>query len=388
MINIMYLHVGAELYGSDKVLAQLVTSLNRSQFKPFVVLPEHGPLEKKLHDNGIDVHIIEYPLLRRKYFSLRGVAMYVRDFFCSMKALESFVVTNKIDVIHSNTIAVIQGAVLAKRMHIPNVWHIHEIIKKPKAIVTVLNIFLAIGADKIVAISKATRDNLKQSVLLRNKEIELIYDGISPDVDSQNDLRKSLQLNSTDFVFGHVGRINAWKGQADFIMAGIPILRSNKDAYLVIAGDAYRGQEWRVDDLKKLIDSYKDVKDRIIYLGYVYDSATVFNTIDVFVSSSTQPEPFSMVTIEAMVHSKPVVAYDIAGPSEIVQSGVSGLLASPNDVQDLSLKMDEMIKNRVEVKTKGYAARIRVINHFNINEFVRRFEYVYKNVLDVRKDIW
>lgn len=47
MINILYLHAGAEMYGSDKVLLQLVTKLNKKKFRPIVLLPEHGILENK-----------------------------------------------------------------------------------------------------------------------------------------------------------------------------------------------------------------------------------------------------------------------------------------------------------------------------------------------------
>ena len=69
MKNILYLHAGAEMYGADKILLELVCGLNKNLFHPIVVLPEHGILEKKLKENKIETYVIPYPILRRKYFN-------------------------------------------------------------------------------------------------------------------------------------------------------------------------------------------------------------------------------------------------------------------------------------------------------------------------------
>ena len=53
MENILYLHAGAEMYGADKILLELVSGLNPKRFHPIVVLPEHGILEKRLKENNI-----------------------------------------------------------------------------------------------------------------------------------------------------------------------------------------------------------------------------------------------------------------------------------------------------------------------------------------------
>ena len=48
-----------------------------------------------------------------------------------------------------------------------------------------------------------------------------------------------------------VGRVNAWKGQGDFLEAVTPILKANPKAVAFLAGSAFEGEEWRVDDLGK-----------------------------------------------------------------------------------------------------------------------------------------
>ena len=58
MKNILYLHAGAEMYGADKILLELVTGLDKSKFHPIVVLPNDGILKDKLIENGIETYYI------------------------------------------------------------------------------------------------------------------------------------------------------------------------------------------------------------------------------------------------------------------------------------------------------------------------------------------
>lgn len=50
MINILYLNVGAELYGADVILLEILKNIDKSKFKPYVILPNDGPLVKELED--------------------------------------------------------------------------------------------------------------------------------------------------------------------------------------------------------------------------------------------------------------------------------------------------------------------------------------------------
>ncbi|OYR95151.1 glycosyl transferase family 1, partial [Lactobacillus taiwanensis] len=74
MKTILYLHAGAEMYGADKILLELVSGLDKTKFRPIVILPTDGVLRKKLEEENIFVHVISYPVLRRKYFNPKGIA--------------------------------------------------------------------------------------------------------------------------------------------------------------------------------------------------------------------------------------------------------------------------------------------------------------------------
>ena len=136
MKTILYLHAGAEMYGADKILLELVTGLDKTKFRPIVILPTNGILRKKLESAGIKVHVISYPILRRKYFNPKGIIDYLANYQSKSNAIIDYLNQNniKIDILHVNTLAVLEGIRLKKKLHVPLIWHVHEIITHPQIV--------------------------------------------------------------------------------------------------------------------------------------------------------------------------------------------------------------------------------------------------------------
>ena len=80
MIDILYLHSGAELYGADQILINIVTNLDREKYTPHVLIPNDGPLKDILDKSNIDTTIIDYPIIRRKYFNPKGMIEYCEEY--------------------------------------------------------------------------------------------------------------------------------------------------------------------------------------------------------------------------------------------------------------------------------------------------------------------
>ena len=76
MQKILYLHAGAEMYGADKVLLELIKGLDKDAFEAHVILPNDGVLVRALEEVGAKVKVIDYPILRRKYFNPKGILEY------------------------------------------------------------------------------------------------------------------------------------------------------------------------------------------------------------------------------------------------------------------------------------------------------------------------
>ncbi len=102
--------------------------------------------------------------------------------------------------------------------------------------------------------------------------------------------------------------------------------------------------------------------ERIEFLGFVSDE----ELIDLYAKALAVvfipfKEDYGLVTIEAMKSQKCVITYeDSGGVVEFVENGVSGFVARANDIEDLSLKMSYLAKNKDLAKELGKNAKERV----------------------------
>ncbi|WP_057870784.1 glycosyltransferase family 4 protein [Liquorilactobacillus ghanensis] len=385
MKNILYLHAGAEMYGADKILLELVTGLDKTKFNPIVILPNEGILKEKLQKKGINTYVINYPILRRKYFNLKGIINYSVDYFKYSRRIIDFLNKRKlkIDIIHVNTTAVLEGIYLKKKLNTKLLWHVHEIIINPKFVFKTISWLIGKYADKCVVVSKAVKIHLLKSNNIESGKIEIIYNGVDSNKFSSNVenryLFKELNIPRNSIRVGVIGRINAWKGQDDFLDAAIPLLDIHPTLYLFIIGSAFSGQEWRVSALKKRIKKEQN-NSRIIYLPFREDVAAIQNFLNLLVLPSINPDPLPTVVLEAMACGKPVVGYAHGGVTEMVSDNYNGLLAEPRDTVDLRLKISSIISSPQKIAKLGINSKKRQLKYFSVESLIMNFESIYDRI--------
>lgn len=386
MINILYLHAGAEMYGADKILLELVSHIDRKLFNPLVILPCDGVLKRKLEEKNVKTYVVNYPILRRKYFNAKGILKYSLSYFKGSNEIISLLrkIEFKVDIIHINTMAVLEGIYLKKRLQAKLIWHVHEIIEKPKIISDFLNFLVGKYADECVAVSVAVKKHLITSKYICDKKVIVIYNGIDSKIFNSNVsygyLFKDFQIPVNSIRIGVIGRINSWKGQNDFLDATVPLLGKYPTLYLFIIGSAFSGEEWRVDKLKDRILTEK-YNSRIIYSPFRRDNAAVQSFLNVLVLPSTNPDPLPTVVLEAMACGKPVVGYAHGGIKEMVKNGYNGYLEPPHNKKALSKSLDRLIGNEDKRKTLGRNSQKRQKEYFSVSYFVNSFSKVYEQMV-------
>lgn len=378
MKNILYLHAGAEMYGADKILLELVTGLDKSKFHPIVVLPNDGILKDKLIENGIETYVVHYPILRRKYFNLKGIINYGLNYFGKSNEIVKLLKNKRVDIIHANTTAVLEGIYLKKKLKCKLVWHVHEIILKPAIINKTISYLIGKYADKCVAVSKAVKKHLIDSKFIDENKVEVIYNGVdterfNPNVENKY-LYKEWNVPDEAIKVGMIGRVNAWKGQNDFLDATEELLKKYSNLYIFIVGSAFAGEEWRVDELKKKIADSKN-RDRIIFSEFRTDTPEIHSFFDVLVLPSTNPDPLPTVVLEAMGCGTPVVGYNHGGVTEMVINGETGLLAKVKNSKDLGKKIQQVLES--DYRLMGQKARDRAVKNFSEYSFISNFSKVY-----------
>ena len=380
MKRILYLHAGAEMYGADKVLLELIKGLDSKEFEAHVILPNDGVLVEALRQVGAQVSVLDYPILRRKYFNPKGIADYIRSYNFYAKQIALYAREHSIDMVHNNTAAVLEGIYLKRKLKLPLIWHVHEIIVKPKAISDFINMLMGRYADKIVTVSQAVANHIKQSPFIKDSQVEVIYNGVDNTVYYPMDassIREKFDIAQDALVIGMIGRVNAIKGQNDFIEAVEPLLEKNEQAVAFLAGGVFPGEEWRLEELDKRIAS-SSVVSQIHRIDYYDKTSELYNMFHIFVLPSIKPDSLPTVVLEAMACSKPVVGYNNGGIAEMVVDDKSGCLVKPNRPQELSNAISLLLDSSEKREKFGRVGYQRQKELFSLESYIKNFSELYK----------
>ena len=115
-------------------------------------------------------------------------------------------------------------------------------------------------------------------------------------------------------------------------------------------------------DLRALVTDprYDGNSVHIASLGWVSygDMPRVLRSARVVVVPTMWPEPFGLVTLEAMACGVPVVAHRIGGLTELVRDGVTGFLVEPGDIDALADRVARLLNDEAMHARYSRAARV------------------------------
>ena len=361
MKSILFLHSSSELYGSDRSLLNLLKNLDRNEFDISVILPCDGPLVEEIKKlNDINIIIKELAILRRKNLNIKGIFKYLKDLVESVNFIKKIINKNNIDIVYTNTSVVFPGGLAAKLVGSKSVWHIREIISNKferKVVSFIVNTF----SDVIIANSRSTGEAITKN----SNKLKIVYNAIET-----RPKYKKYKRTDDVIVIGMAGRINRWKGQKLFIDMAKDILEQTKNVKFKIAGDVYKGEGHILEDLKLYVKE-SGVEKYIEFLGQVNNMDEFYNSIDIFILPSIQPEPFGLVVIEAMENELPVIATNHGGPTEIIDNGIDGYLVDYTNSKEMSRRTLELINDSKLREELGKKAKDKRNNMFNIERYVK-----------------
>ena len=156
--------------------------------------------------------------------------------------------------------------------------------------------------------------------------------------------KKILTLKKKHVLIGIAGRFVEEKGYDILLEAIDRIKKEVPSAHIVFAGKHKMDYEPYFDFHKKLIGAHKN---DITFLGLLGpgDLSLFYSHLDVFVLSS-RSDCFPVTQIEVVVHGIPIVVTNIPGARMLVKETGFGLLAKPEDADDVSEKIVEVLKHK------------------------------------------
>ncbi len=169
------------------------------------------------------------------------------------------------------------------------------------------------------------------------------------------------------------GRLSPEKGVDTFLDAArlLPQLK------FFIAGDG---------PLKKELEDI--APENVTFTGWLNQAqlSDLYREARLAVVSSTWLEPFGLAITEAMSYGLPVVASKIAGPAEIVEEGITGLLFQPGNPADLAEKISSLWTKPELCKQMGQAGREKAIQEYSEDIYYKRLMAVYKKAIEIGKE--
>lgn len=242
---------------------------------------------------------------------------------------------------------------------------------------------LRLAGMTLVTVSDDLRRKVTDRGFLRAERVVTIHNGVefayaNTGVDSER-LRASLGIPDSAIVVGAVANARAEKGYGRFLEAAVRISRVRPDVRFVLAGELAGEGEARVrNNLEQM-----GLEQNVHLLGFRYDIERIFAMLDVFVLAS-DTEGFSLVTVEAMGHRKPVVATRCGGPEEIIEDGKTGFLVEMDEGGAIAERVLWLLDNLREARRMGERGAESVRNRFNIRRMIIAYERLYERLIQER----
>jgi glycosyltransferase involved in cell wall biosynthesis len=187
-------------------------------------------------------------------------------------------------------------------------------------------------------------------------------------------VRRSLGVPLDAPVLLTVGALTWEKDPLANLELGTAVMGALPGAVQLFAGDGpLRGQ------VEQAI-GHQGLGRRAILLGSRSDVPDLIAASDVLVlASAVEGMPGS--AIEAGMMGVPVAAYSLAGIPEVVDDGVTGLLAPPGDISALARRVIEILSDASRARAMGEAARRRCRSLFDITSVAPRYLRLYEELV-------
>jgi len=201
-------------------------------------------------------------------------------------------------------------------------------------------------ASKIIAVSKATKEDLVKKIGIDSKKIDVVYEGFD------ENLFKPVACNlSPANYFLFVGTVQPRKNLTRLIQAfSRVILSDERRISLVIAGQ----KGWMSDEIYALPKKL-GIEKRVKFLGYVMDKKLpeLYSGAIALVFPSLF-EGFGLPILEAQACGCPVITSNVSSMPEVAGKGV--ILVDPYNIDDIvkGMERSQGTGNREQLIKAGF----------------------------------
>lgn len=245
--------------------------------------------------------------------------------------VEKYLMEFKPDLVHAHDWLTFEAGMLAKRnFGVPLVAHVHATeydrsgMNGGNPVVIEIEREGLMMADKIIAVSEATKRIIHEKYHIPEDKIDVIYNSLDEDF-----VKEVYKYDTDDYAYlevmkaagytivSTVGRFTVQKGLSNMMKAAARALSKEKKLIFVFAGDGEQREE-----LLELSAKY-GISRNVIFTGFVRGKQLrdIYQVSDIFVMSSVS-EPFGLTALEAAHHGDVLILTKQSGVAEVLKSAM------------------------------------------------------------------
>lgn len=359
--------------GSEKLLVSFLASCKNDPRVGFVVVvmnqTVHEDLRDELEKIGIPVYYLNRPAgqLHPRY----------------LWALCRIIRRHGIDLIHAHNTGSKWWGVLCKLVNpgLKLVFTIHDTMTVPR--LSALQVWLHQHLiDMNIAISKAVADLCVARDIFNYRQI---YNGIElqkffeQSIQSGSEKSPASNVAKKPMHIVHVGRFDAAVKGQDVLLNALALCKTHGvPVRATLMGSVTDETALGLRELQVLAEML-GLDNEVDFWVNRTDVPQLLAQSDLFVLPSRQ-EGLGLVVLEAMAAGVPVIVSNIEGPSELVEDGVTGLLFTAADANDLFRKIKRASENPALMAQIRRQASV-FVERFDISAMKSAYFELYQDLL-------
>ena len=381
-IRIAYASPYPLIFGAEKSLLNLLSSINRDRFTPYVITALEGPFADAVRNLGVQVDMMEW-LDHSKCNNL------IR-WFVSVWCLANWLHTHQINILELNTAYHVDIKILVLACKLTGTKLVFR-NRDHKKWLPLFDKLCVSHIDQIISVSKGAI-----APWLKKRRSDLLF-RIEPDrvriipsgrnihelqaVSRNRELMRSLGIPDGNKIVGMVAGIDPNKRQDLFVEIAEIISKQISSVSFVVVGSSYGEQAEFVSYEKRIRQMVWDrrLENRVTFTGYRYDAIELIKNFDALVLPSDH-EALGGVLIEAIALGVPVIASCVDGIPEVIEDGRTGLLVKDQNPHDYANAIMDVLSNHELAKQISEAGKTRAKN-FDNTRITKLFEECYEELI-------
>lgn len=232
-------------------------------------------------------------------------------------------------------------------------------------------------AAKVIAISNFVKNQLIEAgipsgkIIVRHLGVDIVR--FCPDESLRAAWARQYEIRPEEIIVSTVSVLRSFKNPQTIVQACGLLAKRSVPFRLLVAGDGAM-----LGELQQLAIEL-GVAERIHWLGYCADPASLLQASDIFVLASTG-EAFGLVLAEAMACGVPIVGSESGAIPEIVEDGVTGFLAAPRDEVSFADAIEKLARDKNLRRQLGTNGLARVREKFSLEIDAENTLQIYESL--------